>query len=387
MPFVARALSLLLALAGSTPSPAGDPVDVIDPSDLLPDAEIVESLVLAPTSGPQRYRHRGDWEPSNTLLISYSGYWEDSLSELMRAALDEAEVYVLVPRGERSEAYAWVRREGYDRRRVHMVRVQLDTPWVRDYGPLQVTDARGRVRWLDAGYSGARPADDRLPTNLARRVGMPVEPLDITLDGGGIISNGDGLCVITRDTLEDTGMSPEDEDAHDVILSKLGCAAMAIVPALANEATGHVDMFAQFVTSRRLLLAEVNGDRWEEDRTRLEEALRGVKQAAKRLGQELEIVRVPLPMPAYDLYRSYVNGLRLANSFLVPSYGDVDPDTESRALEILQGAMPDVRVVPIPADRMIELEGAIHCVTQALQLPKRRPKLVRRRSIPKRRRG
>ncbi len=86
-------------------------------------------------------------------------------------------------------------------------------------------------------------------------------------------------------------------------------------------------------------------------------------------------------MPSYDHYRSYVNGLRLGSSFLVPSYGDVDPEEETEAYEILEGAMPGVHLAPIPADRMIELEGAIHCLSQSLMLPRRQP-LARRKAPP-----
>jgi agmatine deiminase len=221
---------------------------------------------------------------------------------------------------------------------------------------------------------------------LAKRLSVPIENVGVTLDGGALISNGSGLCVMTRESLDDSGVSAYDTSQHDEMLRKLGCAAMAVVPALASEATGHVDMFAQFLSARRLLIAEVDPARWDEDHVRLEEALRGIRSAAKSLGQELEIVRIPLPMPAYDQYRSYVNGLRLGSSFLVPSYGDVDPDIEASSYEILQGAMPGVRIVPIPADRMIELEGAIHCVSQSLMLPKKVP-LARRKPPESSKRG
>lgn len=369
-----------LAAAASASAPAGELSRAGDPTRLIPSREVQRGLVLMQEGGVFTRRHRGDWEPSNAALFTYSGYWEDSISVMVEAAQDEVEVFILTPTDELEEARAWMRQHRFDRRRVRLIPARLDTPWVRDYGPFQVVDISGRVRWIDAAYSGARPKDDRIPRVLARRLGVPIEAVSATLDGGGLISNGSGLCVMTRESLDDSGVSAYDVPEHDAMLRKLGCAAMAIVPALANEATGHVDMFAQFLSSRRLLIAEVDPSRWYEDHVRLEEALRGIRAAARSLGQELEVVRIPLPMPAYDRYRSYVNGLRLGSSFLVPSYGDVDPDVEKQAYEVLQGAMPGVRIAPIPADRMIELEGAIHCVSQSLMLPRTKP-LARKRPV------
>ena len=366
-------LLITLVVATSASAPAGELSRAADPTRLIPTAEVQQSFLLSQEGSVLFRRHRGDWEPSNAALFTYSGYWEESISVMVDAAQDEVDVFVLAPVDELADAKKWVRRKRFDTRRVKLIPARLDTPWVRDYGPFQVIDIRGRVRWVDAVYSGARPKDDRVPGMLAKRLGVPIENVGVTLDGGGLISNGSGLCVMTRESLEDSGVSATDSGQHELMLRKLGCAVMAIVPALASEATGHVDMFAQFLSARRLLLAEVDPARWDEDHVRLEEALRGIRSAARSIGQELEIVRIPLPMPAYDQYRSYVNGLRLGSSFLVPSYGDVDPDVQAEAYEILEGAMPGVRIAPIPADKMIELEGAIHCVSQGLILPRKVP--------------
>ncbi len=129
---------------------------------------------------------------------------------MVEAAQDEVDVLVLTPTDELADARSWIRQERFDRRRVKLIPVKLDTPWVRDYGPFQVVDVQGRVSWVDAIYSGARPKDDRIPRILGQRLGVPVERVNVTLDGGGLISNGSGLCVMTRESLDDSGVSVED---------------------------------------------------------------------------------------------------------------------------------------------------------------------------------
>jgi agmatine/peptidylarginine deiminase len=395
-----RRLPLLSALAFSSVLPhgsAGERSASLDPTRLLRGPAIARSRVLVPDPAIRSGRtFRADFAPSSTLLLAYSSYWEPALDALIAASASEADVLIVVPEDERASAEAWIEATGFsngarsepkasevgsagsagpgaDDPGPRVLVAALDTPWIRDYGPLQVSDADGGTVWLDAGYSGARPADDRFPPWLGRTLGVRVESVPITLDGGGIIGNGSGLCAVTERTFEDTGLSNFDLDEHDRILRRLGCAALAVVPALAHEPTGHVDMFGQFVAGDRLLLADVDPRRFEDEHVRLEEARRGIEAAARTLGIALEVVRVPMPMPAHDRYLSYVNGVRLGGSFMVPSYEAVDPEIEHRAHRILSASMEDVRVVPIPADRMIELEGAIHCVTQGLSAGRPKP--------------
>src|SRR5690606_25165503 len=125
----------------------------------------------------------------------------------------------------------------------------------------------------------------------------------------------------------------------------------------------HADMIAQFVAPNRLLMAEVidelDGD--SEDALRLRAAERGILQAAAALHIKLEVIHVPTPPTrGSDNPRSYVNGLRLADRYLMPSYPQLDEHWDLGAWSAVQRALGDIPVVAVDTTMMIGSGGAIH---------------------------
>lgn len=271
--------------------------------------------------------------------------------------------------GGAEEVRTWLGEDGVPTDGITPIEAALDSEWVRDYGPLQVKVEGEGVLWLDAEYFASRPLDDAVPELLGEAFGVPVEGLELAIEGGAIISNGEGLCASTLESFERAGLDVEDTEYLEDLLAQLGCHAWALVPALRRDPTAHVDMLAQFLSPKLVLVAEIDPEEDAADAARLEEAARGLRLAADAVGMELEIVRVPTGVHEDEVYFTYVNGMQLGSSFLVPSYQIVSPDAEARAYEVLESALEGVELVPIPADEFIELNGAIHCLTLGLVLP------------------
>jgi agmatine/peptidylarginine deiminase len=110
-----------------------------------------------------------------------------------------------------------------------------------------------------------------------------------------------------------------------------------------------------------VLLAEIDPELDLEDALRLDEAELGLRRAGAALGLELEVVRVPTQPTTKNITRSYVNGLRLADRFLMPSYPRQDRSADRQALAAIQGALDGVQVVLVSADELEDLGGALHC--------------------------
>src|SRR5262245_64107535 len=125
-------------------------------------------------------------------------------------------------------------------------------------------------------------------------------------------------------------------------------------------------MFAQFLALDVVAVAEVDPKQSPLDAKRMDVAASALIEAAMRLGMKLDVVRVPLPYLGDGEYRTYLNGLPLQNTYLAPSYSDVDRPVEERAFEALSRAMPKMNVVAVPADPMIRVLGALHCVSLGL---------------------
>lgn len=152
----------------------------------------------------------GDWEPPDAFLVGRQELWGPAADSLL-ATLRPLPVYVVEPANGAHES-----------------------AWVRDYGPVQIA-RRGRIVWLDPDYHPGRPADDALPGTLGTRLGAHVEPLPLRLDGGGVVSDGRGLCAMTEAGRRSLAPLRSSEIAR-----RLGCLELVVVPALPAEPTGHV---------------------------------------------------------------------------------------------------------------------------------------------------
>lgn len=198
---------------------------------------------------------------------------------------------------------------------------------------------------------------------------MVIESSNYYLDGGAIISNGRGLCAMTIKSLDEASVDrPESEEFH-AFRSALGCRELALLPALTGESTGHADIIAQFLAPDVVAVAAVDYNESSEISAELDQAVESLAAAANASGQHLRVVRLPLHVEG-EVFYSYVNGTRLKKVYLAPSFKNVPPEMERKAYRIISAMIPEVRLLPVPADEMVKEGGAVHCVTLGLNLPR-----------------
>ena len=313
------------------------------------------------------YILRGDWEPPDVLLIVESQEWQDSLDSIVTAANNDMTPVFIVMDEDDKQYSDNVMMEEQSSNNVFLS-LAHDTAWVRDYGPLQLKTKSGSVKWIDFAYSTERLNDDSIPNQLATYIGSNVEVRDYFLDGGAVISNGNGLCAITEKSLEDASVDPlypeEFEDFRDL----LGCKALAVLSALTGESTGHADIIAQFLAPDMVVVARAAQEERKLIAAELESAVKILKEISEEISQPLKVIRLPLIVEDEYFY-SYINGTRLKNKYLMPSFNNVPYEVEHMAMNIMQSALPDVEMFSIPADEIVKKGGAVHCITLGLNLP------------------
>jgi agmatine deiminase len=327
-------------------------------------AYFVDSGSDLPSLLSSSYIHRGDWEPPDILLVVDDHEWLESLQMIVAASQEDGiPAYILVDQDDLTEDIhiSWLKKQNEAR----IMRVALDTPWIRDYGPVQIKVAANKVLWLDFDYAGNRPFDDSVPYQVADYLEMPIEERDYYLEGGAIISNGHGLCAITEKSLEEASVDPLNMVEFNELKHMLGCLAMAVLPALTGESTGHADIIAQFLAEDIVAVSILENTESSEISAELDQATEALIAAANSIRQTLRVVRLPMYVDGEDFY-SYVNGTRLRKAYLVPSFDTVPPEMELVAYRLLNKVMPGVRIVPIPADKMVQRGGAVHCITLGL---------------------
>jgi agmatine/peptidylarginine deiminase len=322
---------------------------------------------LYPSDG-QNYLYRGDWETPDILLMVENEEWQESLDVIATASLqDGIPAFILTTRYDNDEHAS---PEQFGKQiRVRPLRFSYDTPWIRDYGPVQLRSSGNLVYWMDFGYAEERPRDDSVPKQLAEYMDLPIGQGGYYLEGGGIISNGRGLCAVTDEGLDKSMVDISIPEEVASFRKTLGCAALAVLPALTGESTGHADIIAQFLSPDTVAVSSVTSDVSDQISLELDEAVESLSSAAGSIGQRLHIVRVPMYVDGPDFY-SYVNGTRLRNSYLVPSFRNVPAEMEKAAYRAVGSALRNIKLVPVPADTMVLSGGAVHCITLGLGLPR-----------------
>ncbi len=358
-------------LASVLASSHGDPTVLVNeqaPAGEATCEPVYELFELSTREALRRFR--GDWEPADAVVFSFTGHWPDVLAELVASALEETRVVLVVDPATvaAGELDLWIEKHQLRHDSLEIVETTVNSPWIRDYGPLQTYAADGKSIWLDAGYGMDRPDDDRVPLAMSESLPVTYESLDIGFEGGAIISNGHGLCASTIEYFAMNALDLEDEPLRDYLLGRLGCSSFVLVPALSADQTRHIDMFAQFLTPDIIAIGSVDPRESEDDAKRMDRATQGLFAAARMVGLDPTVVRVPLPALANGEYRTYLNALRVGRSLLVPSYADVPEEVEVAAYTVFSTALREVAILPVPADEMIRLGGALHCIGVAVSL-------------------
>jgi len=305
----------------------------------------------------------GEWDRVDSLLLSWhADAWSylPVYAILVREASFRARVQIFVADPEDREMIRFhMAAAGAHMPSVELVDAPLDSVWIRDYGPLLVRTVDRGLRVIDMPYD--RAEDDRVPAVVASRSGWMRSSPPIQLDGGHLLSDGEGRCIITDEVFAlNAEMGILGGDVERTLRDYLGCRKIISIPALEEEETGHVDLMVYVTAPGKVLVGRYR--RWEDpvNHQQLEEAARILRDAG------FEVTRIP--MPANDhrtVFRSYTNALVLNDAVFVPVYRS-DRRFERAALRAYRQAFPDRVVIPIESDEVIEMGGAIHCITMTV---------------------
>ena len=241
--------------------------------------------------------------------------------------------------------------------------------WLRDTGPLVVTDGAGRRQALRFGFNGwggryLMPGDQTIGAELARDAGLAVTTADWVLEGGAIDSDGTGLVVTTEQCLLNPNRIPalargeiEARLTRDLGFDRV----LWLGDGLINDHTdGHVDNLARFVAPRRLALPVATGADDPNAAIYADAAAR-----ARRSG--VEVAEVPSPgriewdgvvQPA-----SYMNFVITTRLVVVPVFGSPHDNAGVAAIAAL---FPDRATVGLIADAVLAGGGGFHCASQQM---------------------
>lgn len=278
---------------------------------------------------------------------------------------------------ERRDAQRALRSSAIPAGAVRILELPHDSVWIRDYGPLSVCGANG-PRLIDKKLRTRtirRDLDDRVSKLLAARLGLPAVEMPLLIEGGNLLSNGDGLLVTTTLTLVHNRHLGYDRARVDLLLHRyLGAKQVVYLEPLADEPTKHVDMFATFPARDTIVVGEYSPAQDPVNHAILERNVRKLRGVKTSRGP-LNVVRVPMPPRGEDIFGgSYTNVVYANGVLLVPSYRPVDPAGLERAVGVYRRVLPGWKIKPVESRAWIIDEGSLHCVTlNVFRLPHEKP--------------
>lgn len=333
---------------------------------------------------PEWHPHRGTWlswpRPEG---ISFPDRYHAVVPALVRIVQEisrREEVHINVPNGN----YERIVREqltahGCPKGPVFFHRIATNECWARDHGPAFVLrrNRRGRtdaavVDWDFNAWGGKYPpwdADDAVPTEVARLLGLPVAYPGIVMEGGAVDFNGAGTVLTTTSCLLNRNRNPGLKRLDVELYLKDYYGQRHVVwlgEGIAGDDTdGHVDDLARFIDARTIVTA-VEADPQDANHHVLRENRRRLERARDQDGRPFDVVEIPMPKPVVHegerLPATYVNFYFVNGALLVPTFRDRRNDR--KALGILQRVVSGREVVGIDCVDLVWGLGAIHCLTQ-----------------------
>ncbi len=251
---------------------------------------------------------------------------------------------------------------------------RIDDSWMRDIGPLFVTDGAGGVAGVHWRFNAwgnkyhPHDGDAALAESLLDALDMRSYAGPMVLEGGSIVVDGLGTLITTEQCLLNPNRNPNltRQQIEERLAIYLGVTKVIwLGEGLADDETdGHVDNIVSFAGPGRVLVHRPRPDGSTNDRVMRDNLLR-LAAAHDARGQKLEIIEVPEPSARlrHDgrrLEMSYINSCLANHGLVVPAFGDPCDD---EVVRLMEKVFPDRRVVQVPALDIVEGGGGLHCIT------------------------
>lgn len=271
--------------------------------------------------------------------------------------------------------------------------------WIRDYAPLTTRHKdSGDIVLVDFNYMQSRQSDDAFPEDLARAFKLKRIGLPLYNEGGNFMVNDNGDCLMTDRIIKLNAKKQIDSDEiYDRIQIErmfkdyLGCKRVVIFPSMPHEATQHIDIWAKFLTNKKIVVSRMSQEtvNTTDENSPFRQIAIDIKNYLDARIPELqalgfEVIEVPMPAPDTGeglVIRSYTNSLLVHGTAFVPIYkknqvqnlgafdyidGHLTASYEKAAKKAYSDA--GLKYIPIEADALIQLAGAVHCSTIQLGL-------------------
>ena len=270
-------------------------------------------------------------------------------------------------------AVAWLEANGIARDSIVPLRSPLGDIWCRDCSPLYGVDIySGEPVAHQIKFAGFSPQwceispdsvanDDKffLPAGF-----RPHRCREIKIDGGNLLTNGEGTYLMTRRVLIDNAQVP---NLYAKLEHWLGADRLILIDMEPGDELGHLNNI-KIVGPKRILIAHST----VKD-SAIDIYLRKIRKQFEKMGWD--VVDVPfvedhphrVPMDEHTAHGFYANSLFVNGRIILPTYdlGKYD----DQVVRIHQDAFPEYDVRPIDGTILANAGGIINCASKEIPDP------------------
>jgi agmatine deiminase len=257
--------------------------------------------------------------------------------------------------------------------------IPLDDIWVRDTGPVFVTNSMGELGASDFNFNGwGKKQTHAQDAGVSEKVGNYARATHrrfrLTGEGGGIEVDGRGTAILCESSWLNSNRNPgwTKSEMEAELEWMLGTRKIIWLPGIEGKdiTDGHVDLYARFVKPG-VVIANLENNPASHDYQVTRAHLNILQSATDADGKSLQVHTLPSPSQVRRTKFSsadnphwlpgYVNYYAVNGAVLVPQFGDAMTDTHAKTL--LSRLYPGRKVIQLDIDAIAGGGGGIHCVT------------------------
>jgi len=366
-PYSVRSLLLLLTILSfalfadqtDRPLPAN-----LTPEELLRLDEIGCGKTVTPPP-PGDFFLPAEYDQADGVILSWDSYYASLLIQLIAAVTQTDTAYIVVSgASEQNSVHVQLSGTAADLSKVKYFHKNLNSVWIRDYGPWWGLDENGQRFILDFIYNRPRPLDDQFPEWLAGQIGVNYYSPNLVHAGGNFMVDGHGMGFMSSLVLnENSSLSPA--AVRQIFREYAGLDSVVILTPMQYDGTGHIDMFCKLLNDSTVIVGEYTSQSAGAGQNysilnQNAALLAGLHNLA---GRPFHVHRILMPPYSNGITYTYTNSLIVNRLVLVPVYGFT---TDGNALALYQQLMPEYTVLGFNCNQIIGANGAIHCITKLM---------------------
>lgn len=260
--------------------------------------------------------------------------------------------------------------------KVELIVADLDDLWIRDTGPVFLTNERAQKASVDFNFNGwgekqAHAHDAKVAALVSNQARTQLIKTDLVLEGGCIEVDGHGTAIITESCVLNNNRNPGVSKAQfeEQLMPLLGIDKIIWLPGIKGKdiTDGHTDFYARFAKPG-VVLAGFDPDPSSYDHAVTKRHLEILRSATDAKGKKLEVIVLEAPTEVRDHYATdefasgYIGFYVCNDAVIAQQFGDAKADRNAK--RALQKAFPGRMVEQIALDGIAAGGGSIHCATQ-----------------------